>query len=319
MTFRPTRRDCLRTGLATLGAGVLPIGLARAGAAPQNLTLGIMSSVYGHMPVAESASRIKADGFGSVICDFAFQDVRFNPLEPDWTAVRTIRNALEGQGLRVASLFGYYNIVDPDVDRRKRGEARMECLLRNHERLGCAIVSTETGTFNRQSEWVDAPENDTEAGYVQCRDALARLARIAEKCGAVVAVEAYWQNVIRTIERAERLMHEVNSPALKIVMDPCNYYRKDDLAQMRPMLEAMFRALGDQIVIAHAKDVKGTAAADDPHGTELPAAGQGVLDYPLYLSLLATLGRPIDLVVEHLTLADVPRARDFVKGQLAAI
>ena len=97
-------------------------------------------------------------------------------------------------------------------------------------------------------------------------------------------------------------------------MDPCNYYRKDQLSQMDPMLEEMFRRLGKKIVLAHAKDVK--AAAD---GTDLPASGQGVLDYPLFLRLLAGLNRELFLIIEHLTLDDVPRARDYVLSQFDKI
>jgi sugar phosphate isomerase/epimerase len=76
----------------------------------------------------------------------------------------------------------------------------------------------------------------------------------------------------------------------------------------------MFRQLGDRIVVAHAKDVR--AAAE---GTDLPAAGQGVLDYPFYLRLLSQLNRPMDLIIEHLTLPDVARARDFVLGQFEKV
>ncbi|MCL5099345.1 MAG: hypothetical protein M1608_17785 [Candidatus Omnitrophica bacterium] len=50
-------------------------------------------------------------------------------------------------------------------------------------------------------------------------------------------------------------------------------------------------------------------------GTDLPAAGKGALDYPLYLQLLAGLNREIYLALEHLTLDDVPRARDYVQAQ----
>jgi sugar phosphate isomerase/epimerase len=103
-------------------------------------------------------------------------------------------------------------------------------------------------------------------------------------------------------------------PGLKLVMDPCNYYRKDELSRMDPMLEEMFRRLGKKIVLAHAKDVK--ASVD---GTDLPAAGRGVLDYPLFLRLLAGLNREINLIVEHLTLDDVPRARDYVLSQFDKI
>jgi sugar phosphate isomerase/epimerase len=76
----------------------------------------------------------------------------------------------------------------------------------------------------------------------------------------------------------------------------------------------MFRLLGKKIVLAHAKDVK--AAAE---GTDLPASGRGVLNYPLFLRLLAGLNREIFLIIEHLTLEDVPRARDYVLSQFDKI
>ncbi len=130
----------------------------------------------------------------------------------------------------------------------------------------------------------------------------------------MLAIEGYYRNIIGTIDRAERLFREISSPALKLVMDPCNYFRRDNLSLMKPMLDAMFQKLGSQIVIAHAKDVRPTADSED-----LPAAGLGVLDYPLFLRLLAGLDRPIPLVVEHLRRPDVARAKGFVLGQMDQI
>jgi hypothetical protein len=45
----------------------------------------------------------------------------------------------------------------------------------------------------------------------------------------------------------------------------------------------------------------------------------GVLDYPLYLRLLAGLDRELYLAIEHLTMEDVPRARDYVLSQFERI
>jgi len=315
---RWTRRRCLQTlSAALLGASTVE-GSRLASAetdlraqAKAQIRLGIDARVYAGLPLEDAVRRIRADGFDNVLSDFTFADVRFDCWKPDWEAADKIRACFERHGVRVAAIFGYYNVVDPDVERRRRGETRMEFLIANWKRLGCAVISTETGTLNRTSEWLDAPENATEESYLQCRAVFERLARAAEKTGAVISIEAYWRNIISSIERAERLLREVPSPALQLVMDPCNYFRKEDLPHMRPMLEGMFRRLGERIAVAHAKDVK--AAAE---GTDLPAAGLGVLDYPLYLRLLAQLDRPIDLVLEHLTLPDVPRARDFVLAQL---
>jgi sugar phosphate isomerase/epimerase len=134
----------------------------------------------------------------------------------------------------------------------------------------------------------------------------------AKKTGAVISIEPYWRNVIDSVARTQRVVQDVRG--LKLVMDPCNYFRKEDLSRMDPMLEEMFRVLGKQIVLAHAKDVKG--AAD---GTDLPASGKGVLDYPLFLRLLAGLNRELFLIIEHLTLEDVPRARDYVLSQFEQV
>jgi sugar phosphate isomerase/epimerase len=304
------------TGLGLLGTR-LAGGSTRAAIrerARKNLRLGIMSTVYSELPIEVAARRIKADGFSCVVTDFAFADVRFDPLEPAWSTARKITTALERNGIEIVILFGYYNLVDPDPTRRKRGAARMEALLTNGKRLGCSLVSTETGTFNSQSEWQDAPENQTEEGFLRCRFAIENHVRTAEKHGAVMAIEAYYRNIIGTIDRAERLFHEIQSPALRLVMDPCNFFRKQDLPRMKPMLEAMFQRLGGEVVIAHAKDVKAS-----PQGEDLPAAGLGVLDYPLFLRLLAQLDRPIPLVVEHLRRPDVGRARDFVVREIEQI
>jgi sugar phosphate isomerase/epimerase len=300
------------TGAAALGA---PFAGAAAEdlrtKAKQNLKLAIFTGVYARLPLEEAARRIKADGFRGVVLESNFADVRFDPFAPDWDTAKKITDGLARQGLKIVGLFGYYNVVDPDPAKRRRGAQRMELLIDNWRRFGCQVVSTETGTFNPKSEWLDAPENYTEKGYEECRAAFAKLARAAEKAGAVISIEPYWRNVIDSASRAERLFRDVDSPALKLVMDPCNYFRPEDMPQMKPMLKEMFRRLGPQMAIAHAKDVKNT-----PEGQQLPAAGKGDLDYPLYLQLLAELDRPIDVIIEHLTLDEVPATRDFVLGQV---
>jgi sugar phosphate isomerase/epimerase len=190
----------------------------------------------------------------------------------------------------------------------------MANLITHWKHLGCPIISTETGTLNEKSEWADSPYNVTEKAYQECRGAFEKWAKLAAKHGATISIEPYWRNIIDSPERAERLFRELHSSSFRLVMDPCNYYRKEDLPQMDAMLQNIFQRVGRQTVVAHAKDVKAA-----PDGTDLPASGLGVLNYPLYLKLLAQLNRKLDLVIEHLTLEDVPRARDYVLSQMEKI
>jgi sugar phosphate isomerase/epimerase len=319
MSTNLNRRDLLKAigAGATAAAAGIPAALAADDnpSAPSGhahkIKLAIFTSVYGHLPLDEAAKRIKADGFAGVVLDYAFKDVRFDPWAPDFDALKKITAALDREGLQVAGLYGYYNVIDPDAARRKRGEARIDLLIKNWKRFGSPVISTETGSFNPQSEFEDSEKNHTEEGYAECRRAFERLARAAEKTGAVIAIEAYWHNCIDSIDRADRLFRDIDSPSLKLTMDPCNFFRPEDLPKMKPMLEDMFKRLGPRTVIAHAKDVKQT-----PAGQELPAAGLGVLDYPTFLRLLAGLDKDLFLALEHLNLDDVPRARDYVKAQM---
>jgi hypothetical protein len=48
----------------------------------------------------------------------------------------------------------------------------------------------------------------------------------------------------------------------------------------------------------------------------LPAAGLGILNYDLYLRRLAVDHPNIPLIIEHLDLTDIPRAKGFVDATL---
>ncbi len=283
--------------------------------AKKNIKLGIMSSVYAGLPVADAAKRIKDDGFSCVVLEYSFKDARFNPCNPDWAVLKKITTAFDKSGIEIAGLYGYHNVIDPNEANRKRNEQMIGTIINNWQRFGSPIISTETGSFNKTSQFEQDPKNFTEEGYKAAVKAFTNLARAAEKTKAIIAIEGYWKNLICSVDRAEQLFKDVNNPSLKLTMDPCNYYRNEDLPNMDHVLRDMFKRIGPQTVLAHAKDVKAT----ENGGQDLPAAGKGVMDYPLFLRLLTRLDKPMPLIIEHLTIEDVSRARDYVKAQMEKI
>ena len=240
------RRDWLKAaGLALLSAPALGAADDLRAKAKKNLKLAVHTAPYAG--VARGGRSPTDQGRGLQRGPHRLRLCR-RPLRPagarlegrreDRRQLRAARRADRG-GLRLRQRRGPGS-RETQARRDADGNAHQEL-----EAAGLPNVSTETGTFNPKSDWVDSPENATEQGYLQCRSALEKLARMAEKAGAVVSIEPYWRNVIDSIDRTERLFREVNSPALKLVMDPCNYFRKEDLPRMKPMLEDMFRRLGD--------------------------------------------------------------------------
>ena len=102
-----------------------------------------------------------------------------------------------------------------------------------------------------------------------------------------------------------RLLDEIGSPRLKVVIDPANL--PGELAEPRPF---ELRPAGDDIVLAHAKDVR----ADG----EIVAAGRGELDYELYLALLAQHAPAAPLVLHGLAEDEVPGSVAFLRALSAA-
>lgn len=310
-TSRMTRRDCLKiAGAAALGAWNISAEASHLKTkAKKNFRLGVFGHVYRTLPLDEATARMKSDGFRSVITNFIFPDVRFDPLKPDWEAVKKIRGSLDRQELAVAGLYGYYNVVAPDPEVRRKGRERMEFLLANWKQFGSPHVITETGTYTTKADVGDSPKNASEEGYQDLKQEVVSLVKLAETSGAIINIETSHRQVIGTIDRAERLLKDIPSPALKITLDPANFFRPQDLPNTKPMLQEMFRRLGPQIVMAHAKDVR--ANGDK---LEYPPAGQGLIDYPTFLGSLASLDRPMDLVLEYLKPEDVLGTVAYLRG-----
>jgi sugar phosphate isomerase/epimerase len=75
---------------------------------------------------------------------------------------------------------------------------------------------------------------------------------------------------------------------------------------MSEILDEAFDLLGEDVVIAHAKDLDHDGEAGHI------AAGKGLLDYERYLSLLATLGGDLPLILHGLSEEEVDDSVAFL-------
>jgi len=118
--------------------------------------------------------------------------------------------------------------------------------------------------------------------------------------------------VIDSAQKARRLLDQMQSAHLKVVIDPANIFHKGELPRMREILDEAFSLLSDDIVMAHAKDL----SRDGEAGHE--AAGEGLLDYERYVSLLSEAAPEVALVLHGLGEAQVPGCIAFLEEKLAA-
>jgi sugar phosphate isomerase/epimerase len=93
-------------------------------------------------------------------------------------------------------------------------------------------------------------------------------------------------------------------------IDPANLFRGGDLDRQCDTLREV-ELLGDDLVLAHAKDVR-------TDGTFV-AAGRGEFDYPLYLTLLGHTAGNVPLILHGLAEDEVPGSVVFLRAALAHI
>ena len=141
---------------------------------------------------------------------------------------------------------------------------------------------------------------------------MAEAVAFAEACDVILAVEPEVSNVVDSAQKGRRLLDELRSPHLKIVMDGANLFHAGELVHMAAVLDAAFDLIGADIVLAHAKDLARDGAAGDL------AAGAGLLDYDRYLGLLATAGYDGPLILHSLSEDQVDPSVAFLRGKLPA-
>jgi Sugar phosphate isomerases/epimerases len=295
------------------------------------INLGIFTGYYPYS-LDETTKRIKSQGFSTVQLDPVFTDIDLSSGNITREKAAIVRKKFREAGLPITMISGYTNIIHPDIDERERRLSYLKELLRHARDFGCPYVVSETGTFNVESDWVTDPRNKTEEGYETAIKVIEELAQVAYDHGSVFVVENYTQNVIGSIAEVERMLSDVRSPGLGLLCDPTNYFDGDNIDKVDQTINEIFNALGSKFVLAHAKDIKlaedtkekhagieGTTDANNFRGAgavELPAAGLGILNYPLFIERLIELSPNIPLMIEHLDESDIPRAKAFIDGVL---
>ena len=294
------------------------------------IQVGIFTGIFDY-PLEERAKKIRTLGFNTVQIDELRE---LPPSEITTSLCKKIRDTYRDYDLPICVISGYTNLVSPVAEKRKIGIERLSRILEVAWELGTPYVATETGTFNTESDWLDDEKNHTEEGFKEFLGVIEKIIKVAEKNESILCIETYVKNVIGSVKECERIFSEINSPNLKLLLDPTNYFDIHNINKMRETLDEIFDKLGDKIVIAHAKDVKytedtGVKMEEEKMGVgseglsfrgagniELPAPGLGQLDYPYYLKKLVRISPNIPIIIEHLTEDDVPRAKKFINEKL---
>lgn len=243
---------------------------------------GVVDQIVGHQ-----ISSVQLQ-LGSVIRDVATVDALNRGLDVLGDKITEelaigAREALNSRGIEVAAVDGTYNMVHPDPDRRARNLDHLVRLIHLAPSFGTDIVTLCTGTRG-DIMWRPHRDNQSDEAWADLVAQMRVAVEAAEAVGIQLAFEPEYNNVVNSARQARRLIDEVGSPMLKVLMDAANLFHTGDLDRMPDHLGEVFDLVGHDIVLAHAKDLDHDGDAGGR------AAGQGKLDYSRYLCELQACG-----------------------------
>lgn len=227
---------------------------------------------------------------------------------PEGTAA-AIRDAAERTGVAVIAISATYNMIHPDPAVRTRGHASLERIAAVARDVGSPLLTLCTGTRDPADQWRHHADNGTPEAWADLRDSMTTALRIADRYAVDLGIEPELANVIDSAAKARRLIDDMGSPRLKVVLDPANLFEVEPADRQREIVAQAIALLAGRIAMAHAKDRR----ADGGFAT----AGTGVLDYPFYLATLRDVGFDGDLVTHGLSEAEAPGTARFLEETLA--
>jgi len=270
------------------------------------MTLGIFAKTFARPTLEEVFGSVAHHGLRCVQFNFACAGLPSMPDRINPEMLGHIRRAATERKIAIAALSGTFNMIHPDSLQPREGIRRLRVLASACGTLGAPIITLCTGTRDPENMWRRHPANNLPDAWHDLVGAMSQALVIAEEFNLTLGIEPEVGNVVDSATKARRLLDDMKSPRLKIILDGANLFQADELPRMREILDEAFELLGRDIALVHAKELGG-----DGHAGGL-ALGTGVLDWDRYFALLEEANYQGPLVMHGFEERDVDASVDFL-------
>lgn len=227
----------------------------------------------------------------------------------DTARVTAIADAFRTEGVVIAEVGRWVNLLDPDADKRRVNLATVTEGLALAEAVGALCCVDIAGSFSRDVWFGPHPDNLSDRFFDAAVENARTIIDAVKPARAKFCYEMMGWSLPDGPASFLRMLKAIDRPAFGVHLDPCNlvntparFYRNTDL------LNECFDVLGPWIVSCHAKDLTWDVEMNIHFREVRPGAGS--MDYTRYLRRLAALPQQPPLMLEHL-----PNAEEYDKGR----
>jgi sugar phosphate isomerase/epimerase len=269
--------------------------------------IGIFAKTFNRPTIEELFQAIASYGIYTVQFNLTCAGLETLPGNVPSEMIPRISDAAAEATVDLVAISGTFNMAHPDPAVRRAGLEKFKILCEIAVQLRIPVITLCTGTRDPANMWKWHPDNDSKEAWADMVRSIESALVAAEKYNLILAFEPESENVANSATRARKLVDELSSPRLRIIIDPANLISSE--RSQKDVLAEAFALLGDAIEIAHAKDRN--------NAFEPCAAGRGILDFSYYLQCLKEIRFSGPIVMHGLEEEDVAFSRDFLERGLA--
>jgi sugar phosphate isomerase/epimerase len=274
------------------------------------MQLGIFAKTFSAIGAKASLQAVRDAGFECAQFNMACVGLPSLPAEIPQNICDEISEVAQETKISITAVSATYNMIHPDLAQRKDGMKKLEVMLKSARALGTNLVSLCTGTNDPDDQWRYHPDNQNSESWRALRIEMEAAIVLADRYDVDLGIEPELANVINSSEAAYRLLSEIKSKRLRIILDPANLFETSDNDQRAKIISQAVDLLGNSIAMAHAKDRNSKG--------EFVAAGQGIIDFPHFVRNLRANNFNGPFITHGLKETEAPAVARFLRTVLEA-
>lgn len=272
------------------------------------MQLGIRLHDTVDLPLEERLANVHKQGFKcghlalkKVISEYSVENDALTPGFAMYLKKQFAKNDLD-----IAVLGCYLNLANPDKEQLQKIVETYKANIRFASMLGCGVVGTETGAPN--TEYLPVPECRSEESLELFIKNVRPIVEYAQDMGVIFAIEPVWRHIVYDPKRARRVLDEINSPNLQIILDPVNLLGIENYENREAVIDEAIELLGEDTAMVHIKDF-----VVENNDLKSVAAGTGIMKYDRLLSFMKKNKPFIHATLEDTNPQNAAFARKYIQ------
>lgn len=273
------------------------------------MQIGIRLHDTQNLPLPERLDEVNRQGFSCVHLALSKvikeNSVAAEALTPGYAMY--LKRLFSDKKLDIAVLGCYLNLANPNEEKLKETVEKYKAHIRFASLLGCGVVGTETGAPNEAYKYEPACHSG-EALELFIKT-LRPVVEYAEKMGVIFAIEPVWKHIVWNPQRARKVLDEINSPNLQIILDPVNLLDVSNYERQVEIVEEAIELLGKETAVVHIKDYIVKDGKLDS-----VAAGTGAMDYTAIMKFIKERKPYIHTTLENTVPENAVQAKEHIRN-----